>query len=167
MTAFNLKIGEKHKFALRLIARIKGDSMGATMEKVIEDTAAALEIGRSWTDLWDEEPSVATLNLFALPEYKPTKQVQKAIGLKDESTVRAFVMAHTDFFYTDDSLAYPRRKFAVVLWPHVEQLSKEWKQTRDDDYYGAAKQMLALLKKALPTDPDCKALVKHMATLTK
>lgn len=163
MTAMNLKLSPKHQFGLRLVARIKGDSMGAEMGRVIDELARALPISRNWSELWDEDPAVATLNIFGLPEYRAAAQPQTWNGIKDESEVHALVMAHPEFFYTDSSMVYPRRKFAVILWPHVDDLAKLWKRERDDDYYVAAKKMLAILGKSLSKDPDFKALEKSMA----
>ena len=149
------KTTERHQFAIRLVANQQGKSQSTVQEEMIERMANELTLSRRWDDLWDEEESVRILNCFALPEYRASEKATRMKGRAlTEKQVRAFVIAHAPFFYADKARTTPKRKFAVVLWPHVEELAQAWHENRDEDYYIAAKQMTAILKKAKLEPPE-------------
>lgn len=67
-----MKISEKHKYALRVMAGVLGLSQSVAFERVVERIASELPIARNWALLWDEEEAVRMLNLYSLHEFKPT-----------------------------------------------------------------------------------------------
>lgn len=145
----SFRISPKHLFALRIVARQSGVSDATAFEHTVERMADETKLSRHWVDMWDEEESVRTLNLFALPEYRPAQvAVRGARKSIAEAELRAFCFAHAQFFWADKARTTPKRAFAVVLWSHIEELAEQWKKNRDDDYHVAAKQMATLLKKA-------------------
>lgn len=141
----SFRLSQRHLFALRFVARQRDISNNSAIEMVIERLANETTASRSWMDMWDEEESVRTLNLYALPEYRAST---------NEADARAFCLAHPQFFWADPQRRIPKRAFAVVLWPHVKELASAWKKKRDEDYHAGAKAMVALLKKAKLTPPE-------------
>ena len=145
----SFRISPKHLFALRFVARQGGISDASALEETIERMADEVKSSRHWVEMWDEEESVRMLNLFALPEYKPAKVAPRGARKSlAESELRAFCFAHAQFFWADKARTTPKRPYAVVLWPHIEELAETWKKKRDEDYHVAAKAMTALLRKA-------------------
>lgn len=145
MDPTSFRLSRRHLFALRFVARQRDTSINSAIEMVIERLANETHASRSWTDMWDEEESVRMLNLYALPEYKVAP---------NEADIRAFCLAHPQFFWADKERCVPKRAFAIILWPHVMELAATWKKKRDEDYHAGAKAMAALLKKAKLSPPE-------------
>lgn len=145
---YTLKFGEKQVFALRLLSRIRGETMDLYLGSVVEHEADKLKISRHWLQLWDEEPCVAMLNLFTLKEYKPAVTVQRSYGITHEDEVCTFVRAHPQFFYVDKAQTVVNRDAAIVLWPVIEEIALEWKRERHKDLKIGSKRLAAALKKA-------------------
>lgn len=135
----SFRISERHRFALRVIARTKKESDSIALERAIEELADALPLSRAWSELWDVEESVRTLNLWALPQFKPAT---------DEHERFAFVGAHPQFFWADKARHTPHRARAIVLWPHLDDLVEQWRLTKYEEYHAAAKEMAKWLRKA-------------------
>lgn len=133
------KIGDKHKFALHLLARQGNANYTQVLETAIDEKMKKLELSVHWLELWDTEPSVRTLNMYALTDYKATTHEEHAI---------AFIRAHAAYFYSNKEMTVPRRPFAVVLWPNLKRYMKTWTDQRAKNYYAAAEAMDADLKKA-------------------
>lgn len=135
----SVRVSDKHKFAMKVIARRESVSESIIFERTIERMADELNLSRHWLELWDDEESVRTLNLFALAEHKPTTK---------ERPMVQFVSAHAQFFWADKGRRTPHRARAVILWPHLDDLEELWRLKKSEDYHVAAKAMSAILKKA-------------------
>lgn len=141
----SFRISDRHRFALRVIARTSRQSDSVALESAIEALADALPLPRSWSDLWDPEESVRLLNLWSLPQYKPAT---------DEVDRHAFVLAHPQFFWADAARRTPHRARSVVLWPHLDDLAELWRTSKHEDYHAASKEMTKWLKKAKIDPPN-------------
>jgi hypothetical protein len=135
----SVRISDLHKFAMRAIARSRGESDSVAVERALETEADNLALSRSWRELWDPEESVRTLALWGLPEFKPATK---------EHAACSFVVAHAQFFYSDKARNLPHRARAIILWPHLDEMEHLWRTTKHEDYWAAAKEMAKLLRKA-------------------
>lgn len=129
-------------FALDLVARQRTQKRAA----VIHDAVIALgkqvaddELGQSLATLYHVHEGVRTLNLLACPSYKTTP---------DEDDLRAFLVAHKEFFYADDKATVPSVALVTTLWDQLEHYRQLWREKRHDNYWVAAEAMEARLKKA-------------------
>lgn len=135
------KLGDMHRFLLHLIARQNDQTYTHVLEEAIDELAQTkINLGASPRVLFDVEPSVRMLNIFARPKYKPSRE---------EAELVALVRAHPKFWYSDDEQTVPRRDFAVILWSNRKRYLQLWRK-REKDYWATAEAMAADLKKARP-----------------
>ena len=145
----SLRLDPKTKFILDFVARIKGQSITTVVERAIKETADGLGIGsdhayqQSWSDFWDPNEGVRTLKLLG-NAYYPTSF--------DEDELKAFTVAHSDFFYTKGN--EPRRGYLEVLWPRMENYIEIWREKKSTDYWAAGEAMKADLLAARVNPPD-------------
>lgn len=140
-----MRLSERHRFKLSVIANLRGESEATLTEQMIDSAGADTDLGKaSWDTLWDEEEAVRWLNVFALPGYRAKKT---GGGAGTEENLLRFIFAHAQFFWTDTSRTQVRRAHAIILWPHRWELEKKWRTTRDQDYHAAAKDMAKRLEK--------------------
>lgn len=131
------RISSRHKFLLRLLARQTNRDDGPTIEYALEQLADRTPMSKHWLELWDEQEAVRVLNLFGMPDYKPSTE---------EHALKAFALAHAKFFWTRSGT--PHRARAVVLWPHIWEVCDLWRQTKHEDYPAAERKMLEILAAA-------------------
>lgn len=144
LSSTSFRISDRAKFAARFLARTAGVSDAIAVEKAISDAADKSHASMSWRELWDEEESVRTLRLWALPEFKPSTESAS----RNETERVAFVAAHAQFFYRDKARLAPDRARAMILWEHVPELEHLWRTKRTEDYHCAAKEMVKILRRA-------------------
>jgi hypothetical protein len=143
---YGWRVGGRERFALKLLSRQKNTDEAVLLEQLIsasanEDLTASV-LGKHWLELYDTEPGVAALRCFALPRYRPSPK---------EERIKAFVLAHAPFFYSDEERQVPYRERVVVLWKNektIASYAESWFRTRADDVWGVAKVMAADLKRA-------------------
>jgi hypothetical protein len=144
----SLRLDPKTKFTLEFVARIKGQTLTTTVERVIRDSCDQVRIGNdfdgpfNWKNFWDPEEGVRILRLLACEDYPSTY---------DEDDLREFTKTHWDFFY--EKAKRPRRAFVEILWPKMEDYRRIWREQRDSDYWAAGKAMAADLSAAKVLPP--------------
>ena len=151
--SLSLRLDPKTRFVLEFVARIKGQSITAVVERAIKETADNVSIGsnnfgeggRNWADFWDANDGVRILNLLADSNY-PTSY--------DEDELRAFTLAHRQFFYTNSSSTSPRRGFIEILWPSIDSYLEIWREKKSEDYWAAGEAMKKDLSAARVAAPD-------------
>jgi hypothetical protein len=144
-----LRLDDLSTFARELVCSQLGMSQTKALERGLQLQAEQLPLGLppgvTWADLWDASEGVRTLRLFALPGYKRTP---------DEERLRTFVFTHREFFYAERRGALvPHREYVVALWPHLPRYRATWEAQMHDDYWAAANEMRADIKKAGLTPP--------------
>lgn len=151
----SLRLDPKTKFILDFVARIKGQSITTVVERAIKETADGLGIGPewdeegskaykpTWSEFWDASEGVRTLKLLG-NAYYPTSF--------DEDELKAFTVAHSDFFYTKGT--EPRRGYLEILWPRMEKYIEIWREKKSTDYWAAGEAMKADLLAARVNPPN-------------
>lgn len=155
----SLRLDPKTKFILDFVAQIKGQSITTVVERAIKETADGLGIGPkwddrgndtyqpTWSDFWDSDEGVRTLKLLANSAY-PTSF--------DEDELKAFTLAHWQFFYLDHRGNEPKRGFIEILWPKIDSYIEIWRSKKSTDYWAAGEVMktdLAAARVAAPQWP--------------
>ncbi len=151
--SLSLRLDPKTRFVLEFVARIKGQSITAVVERAIKETADNVGIGgnnfgeggRNWADFWDANDGVRILKLIADSDY-PTSY--------DEDEIRAFTLAHRQFFYTNSSGTSPRRSFIEILWPSIDSYLEIWREKKSEDYWAAGEAMKKDISAARVATPD-------------
>ncbi len=131
-------------FARDLVCSQTGMDFTAAAARGLQIQAAQLPLGLpkdvTWADLFDECEGVVKCRLFALSGYRPTPE---------EERLRTFVFTHREFFYVERGGAVlPHRSFVVELWPRIDHYRSVWDAQMHEDYWAAAREMRADLKKA-------------------
>jgi hypothetical protein len=134
----------RHRFALNLLAKQTSSNQVAALQQAIEIAVRELGLSRSWEALYNDDEVIATLNLYALQEYRVDDT---------EKQRRQFIFAHNRFFYTDAKRTQPHAVFARILWPKIDEYAAKWFEHLHDDYNIAARAMAADIKKAGRTPP--------------
>ena len=145
--SLSLRLDPKTRFVLEFVARIKGQSITAVVERAIKETADNVKIGPgyNWAYFWDANDGVRILKLLAESNY-PTSY--------DEDELRAFTLAHRQFFYTNSSGTSPRRSFIEILWPSMDNYLEIWREKKSEDYWAAGEAMKKDLSAARVATPD-------------
>ncbi len=143
----HVRLDDKTKFAVDLISKQRMQKATQVVEAAIRDNADGLDLGVPWTALWDPDEGVRTLNLLACPRYRATP---------DEEEIRAFTLAHKEFFYSDEDATIPHRGFVSLLWPKLQHHMELWRAKRHENYWIAAEAMEAALKHAKVKAPERK-----------
>ena len=151
--SLSLRLDPKTKFILEFVARIRGQSITAVVERAIKDAADQVDIGddeygrngRNWADFWDPNEGVRMLKLISDNNY-PTSY--------DEDELRAFTMAHWPFFYVKPDGSVPKRGFIEILWPEIQKYLEIWQKMKTEDYWAAGGAMMADLSAARVATPD-------------
>ncbi len=151
--SLSLRLDPKTRFVLEFVARIKGQSITAVVERAIKETADSVRIGgndfgeggSNWSDFWDANDGVRILKLLADNNY-PTNY--------DEDELRAFTLVHQRFFYTNPSSTSPHRGFIEVLWPSIDSYLGIWREKKSEDYWAAGEAMKQDLSAARVATPD-------------
>ena len=153
----SLRLDPKTKFILDFVARIKGQSITTVVERALKETADGLGIGPkwddrgnethqpTWSDFWDASEGVRTLRLVNHPGYPTTF---------DEDELKAFTLAHWQFFYLDQRGQEPKRGFTEILWPRIDHYLEIWREKKSSDYWAAGEAMKADLAAARVATPD-------------
>lgn len=139
--ATSFKLSDKSKFALHVVARQSNRNYTAVLEEAIEELARSkgwLEV--NWATLFDIDPGVAHLNLYARPEYKPAPKEEDLISL---------IRASPEWWYKDKAQTIARRDFVTILWPNRDKYVKLWIK-RESNYWGAIEAMAKDVKRARP-----------------
>lgn len=130
----------KTRWAIELIAHQRGPEATATsaVRKAIHDAAARLNLGgHRWDELYDDEEGVRILRCLAIPEYELSD---------DEEELRAFVLAHREFFYSDPAATKPRPAAVALLWPKISEYRSHWITTRRENPGATARLLAKALK---------------------
>lgn len=155
--SLSLRLDPKTKFILDFMARIRGQSITTVVERAIKETASQIGVGpeqdeygnrtgpRIWSDFWDASEGVRTLKLLAEPDYPTTY---------DEDELRAFTLAHWQFFHIDSSGDKPRRGFVEILWPSIDRYLQIWQEKKTENYWAAGEAMVADLSAAGVATPE-------------
>jgi hypothetical protein len=152
----SLRLDPKTKFILDFVARIKGQSITTVVERAIKETADGLSIrgwdersttshDSKWSDFWDPDEGVRTLRLLTNSGYPSTF---------DEDELKAFTLAHWQFFYLDHRGNEPKRRFLQILWPKIDRYIEIWRAKKSTDYWAAGEAMKADLAAARVAAPD-------------
>lgn len=153
----SLRLDPKTKFIVDFVARIKGQSITTVVERAIKETADGIGIGPkwdsrgneahqpTWSEFWDPDEGVRTLKLLANPGYPTTF---------DEDELKAFTLAHWQFFYLDHRGNEPKRGFIEILWPKIDRYIEIWRSKKSTDYWAAGETMKADLAAARVAAPD-------------
>jgi hypothetical protein len=152
----SLRLDPKTKFILDFVARIKGQSITTVVERAIKETADGLGISSwdedsrtsyqaTWSNFWDPSDGVRTLRLLANSGYPTTF---------DEDELKAFTLAHWQFFYLDRDGDQPKRVFIDILWPKIDKYLEIWREKKSSDYWAAGEAMKADLAAARVAGPD-------------
>lgn len=139
---FQARFDEQTKFALELIAHQKGQKQVTIVEDAVMAAARELcekQFREDFSNIYDAHPGVRTLNLLAHPAYKLTNNIAE---------LKAFILAHREFFYTDDKATIPNVALTIALWDKLEHYLQTWNEKRHENYWVAAELMEAALKKA-------------------
>lgn len=148
-----LRIDPKTKFMLDFMVRIQGRSITALVELAIReaaDNAGIMDVygnEKNWTQFWDANEGVRTLNLLAEPKYPTTFE---------EDEILLFARANWEFFYTSAKSSTVRRAYAEILWPKIGEYLQIWREKRSADYWAAGRAMerdLSVAKLAAPVWP--------------
>ena len=150
--SLSLRLDPKTRFVLEFVARIKGQSITAVVERAIKETADNVwiggnnidERGHNWADFWDANDGVRILKLLADSNY-PTSY--------DEDELRAFTLAHRQFFYTNSDTS-PHRSFIEILWPSIDSYLEIWREKKSEDYWAAGEAMKKDISAARVATPD-------------
>lgn len=135
------KLSDKSRFALHVIARQSARNYTAVLEEAIEELARSKAwIGVNLATIFDVDPGVAMLSLFARHEYKPSPKEEDLLSL---------IRATPEWWYKDAAQTIPRRDFATILWPNRQKYVTLWLK-RERNYWGAVEAMAADMKKARP-----------------
>jgi hypothetical protein len=138
---FHARFEPQTEFALSLIAQQRKQKKVAVVEEALLEQAKRIaleELGQHFNALYHPSEGVRMLNLFACPGFKATTA-------QDE--LRAFVLAHKQFFYADDKATTPQLDYVDVLWDRVQHYFELWRDKRHEDHYVAAEAMAEALKK--------------------
>lgn len=139
---FSARFDPQTSFALNLVAKQRGQKKANVVEQAILDLAkkiAEKELGQALTNLFHPHDGVRTLNLLACPGYKRTS---------DDEDLRAFILAHKEFFYSDAAASIPNVGLVITLWDDIDKYRELWREKRHENYWVAAEAMEARLKKA-------------------
>ncbi len=159
----SLRLDPKTRFILEFMSRVRGQSITMIVERAIKEEAERVVLGPerdfnnntvyqpNWSDFWDTDEGVRTLNLLANNYYYKTY---------DDEEIRQFTMDHWEFFYSDGDGKSPRRAFACVLWPKIQNYIQMWRETRTEDYWAVGKKMSEDLTRAKLLAPQWPRLVK-------
>ena len=92
-----------------------------------------------WEDFWDPEEGIRFLKLLDCKAYQSNF---------DEDDLKAFVLEHNEFFYSDYSKSIFKVAYLRVLWPKVDQYRLLWREEKQNDYWIAGRAMAADLTAA-------------------
>jgi 8-oxo-dGTP pyrophosphatase MutT (NUDIX family) len=147
----SLRLDPKTRFILEFMSRVRGQSITTIVERAIKEAAEKTGIGptndrhgnetsqQCWSDFWDPEEGVRSLNLIANTDYPTTF---------DDDEIRRFTIDHWEFFYVSVAASTPRRQFVSVLWPKLQSYMTVWRNTKSEDYWAAGRAMGEDLTKA-------------------
>lgn len=141
------RLTEHNKFALRWIAAMTGEQQTAVVEHLINERAVWLSKSHNtnWLEMFHPSEAVRTLNIMALPTFKPSTQEQR---------IKLFVDTHAVFFFADKAHKIPHAVRATMLWEGIMERVKKWEATRSDSHWLVAKDLAAELKKHGEPVPD-------------
>ena len=168
----SLRLDPKTRFILEFMSRVRGQSITMIVERAIKEAAEKTGIGPSndrngnelhqpcWSDFWDPEEGVRSLNLIANTDY-PT--------IFEDDEIRRFTIDHWEFFYTSNAASTPLRHFVSVLWPQLQSYMTVWRNTKTEDYWAAGRAMsddLTTAKLRSPAWPRLSTAPAPMQTKT-
>ena len=155
--SLSLRLDPKTRFVLDFMARIRGQSITMVIERAIKEAAEQMRIGpqwdergneiaqRTWADFWDASEGVRTLKLLAEPEYPTTF---------DEDELRAFTLAHWQFFYVTSKGYESRRGLVEILWPSMDRYLQIWREKKSEEFWAAGAAMRTDIKTAGVQPPE-------------
>lgn len=139
---FQARFDDTTKFALSLLAKQQSKKQVVVVEDAIHSLVSEMcekVLGQQFSLLYHPHDGVRLLNLFACPAYKLSA---------DEGELKAFIVAHREFFYADSAATIPNIGLVLTLWDQVEHYRELWREKRHENYWVAAEAMEARLKKA-------------------
>lgn len=120
-SGLTLRLDAKTRYALQLVVKQRGTTVTALVETVIHEAAKKLELdGRTWLNLWDDDPAIRKLLEIGCSAYVMTP---------DEEEMRSFTRAHRAHWYTDPRCTIPKRPFVEVLFPKMQHYIHAWRST--------------------------------------
>lgn len=153
----SLRLDPKTRFVLEFVSRIRGQSITTVVERAIKEASSEVSVGptwdergnpqepNTWQDFWDPDEGVRTLKLLANSAYPTTFE---------EDELRAFTLAHHEFFYTNDRGHTPNKAQTNVLWSKIDKYLELWRETKATDYWACGKLMVQHLSAAGLSHPN-------------
>lgn len=159
----SLRLDQKTRFILEFMSRARGQSITMIVERAIKEEADRVVIGPErddnrntiyqpkWSDFWDTDEGVRTLKLLANDHYYKTY---------DDEEIRQFTVDHWEFYYVDEEGTLPKRANVTVLWPHIQDYVRMWRESKSEDYWAVGKKMSEDLTRAKLKSPAWPRLTK-------
>jgi hypothetical protein len=135
----------KTKFILDFISRVNGQSITTVVERAVRAAGKTAKLkgglggDLGWEDFWDPEEGIRLLKLLDCKAYQSSF---------DEEELKAFVLAHRVFFYSNYVNSIFNVAYLRVLWPKLDEYRLLWREEKENDYWIAGKAMAADLAAA-------------------
>jgi hypothetical protein len=147
----SLRLDPKTRFVLEFVSRVRGQSITTAVERAIREAASNIVLEpseselRNWIDFWDPDEGVRALKLLGDARYPTTFE---------EDELRAFALAHQEFFYANEGTRTPYSAYVNILWPRMDEFLSIWREERSTDYWAAGRAMANALEAADLSAPE-------------
>lgn len=144
--SLTIRLDPKMRFALEFIARVKGQTITKVIERAVMEAADRADIydengydKLSWLNYWDVNEGVRAINLAQDSRTHPSFEEEEMLD---------FIKTHWRFFSHDSLLRALNREKIEVLWPHLSEIMKVWRETKGTNRGEASRVMTKLLSEA-------------------
>lgn len=153
-----IRIDDKTRFQLEFAARITGMTITTFVERAVRDSVQNIEVQYipkkeeelssnqyyTWYSFWDPDESIRTITLLNTPE------ISEKYTSYEEDQFIAFLRYHWMFFAKNQRLHKESlsREHLNALWPHLEELSKTWYESRSENMNCVEAELVTLLASA-------------------
>lgn len=155
--SLTIRLDPKMRFALEFVARLKGQTITKVIERAVTETADRTKVeaeGNSydapnWLSYWDINNGVRAINIATDPHI---------LLSFEEEEILDFIKTHWNFFSYTKNLKDLKRANIEVLWPHMDILISEWRETKSSARNACHDSMMTILNNAGIENP---LLVQH------
>jgi hypothetical protein len=148
----SMRLDPRVRFAIDLLARVRGQSISTVVERAVQEVADRTsisdrrsEIVKNWRDYWHVNEGIRFLKVASDEGTFPTY---------DEISKVAFAKIHWPFFYMNCNMTQYKEWSIEILWPKIDEFMDMWERTKATDYFAAGNAMKKAISAAGVAAPE-------------